>query len=292
MNLDQVAQALSGEIRNGEVLAPGPSHSDRDRSLSVRLDDAAPDGFITHSFAGDDPIACRDHVRSKLGLQPFSPKAAKGGWGEEQARYIYKTAAGEKYLLVRKFVDADGKKQFPPSHWDGAQWANGKPKGDKIPYRLPEFLAAAPSAPVFIVEGEKDADNLAKLSFAATCNSEGAGKWTRDLNKHFRGRNVIILPDNDLPGRAHAESVAASLQGIAASIRIVELPDLPPKGDVSDWLLRDPSGARLVRECDRAPLWEPGQKDKATIASLAAMKKLDYGRARKGEAKSSRNHRD
>ena len=63
------------------------------------------------------------------------------------------------------------------------------------------------------------------------------------------------------------------------------MPDLPPKGDVSDWLRRDPSGARLVKECDRVPLWEPGRKDKDKIAELAGLDKLGYGRARRESAK-------
>jgi Protein of unknown function (DUF3631) len=285
LDLRVLARALDGEIRGEEVFCPGPGHSTKDRSLSVRLSSETEDGFMVHSFASDDPIACKDHVRAKLGLRPFSPKAAKRDWGEEVAHYIYKLADGAPYLRVCKFVNANGKKNFPQSHWSGGQWVNGRPKGEKIPYRLPELIAGPPTAPVYIVEGEKDADSLAKLSFVATTNSEGAGKWSSDLNPHFRGRHVVILPDNDAPGRAHAEAVAHTLKAFAASIRIVELPDLPPKGDVSDWLQRDLGGARLVKECDRAPLWEPGRKDKEKIAELAGLDKLGYGRARRESAK-------
>src|SRR5262249_18519920 len=48
--------------------------------------------------------------------------------------------------------------------------------------------------------------------------------------------SVAIIPDNDEAGRDHARAVAASLRGSAASVKIVELPRLPPKGDVSDWI--------------------------------------------------------
>jgi hypothetical protein len=250
----------------------------------VRLSAEAEDGFVVHSFASDDPIACKDHVRAKLGLHPFLPKAAKVHWGEEVARYVYKLADETPYLLVKKFVTADGRKNFPQFRWQGDSWVKGKPDGPKVPYRLTDLIAAPPSAPVYIVEGEKDADNLLKLSFVATCNSEGADKWSSDLNPHFRGRHVVILPDNDAPGRAHAEAVAHALKAVSASIRIVDLPDLPPKDDVSDWLRRDPSGARLVKECDRAPLWEPGRKDRDKIAELAGLDKLGYGRARRESA--------
>jgi hypothetical protein len=89
---------------------------------------------------------------------------------------------------------------------------------------------------VFITEGEKDVDRLMSLNLCATTNPMGAGKWKRDYSDWLRGRKVAILPDNDEPGRAHAQQVAKCLAGIAASVTILELPDLPEKGDVSDWL--------------------------------------------------------
>jgi hypothetical protein len=65
------AHALGGEASGNSVMAPGPGHSQHDRSLSVTLDANAPDGFLVHSFAADDPIVCKDHVRERLGLPPF-----------------------------------------------------------------------------------------------------------------------------------------------------------------------------------------------------------------------------
>jgi hypothetical protein len=62
------ARALGGEPTGRNVLAPGPGHSQSDRSLSVKIDSAACDGFIVHSFAGDDPLACRHHVRQAIGF--------------------------------------------------------------------------------------------------------------------------------------------------------------------------------------------------------------------------------
>jgi putative DNA primase/helicase len=63
-----VARALGGSVSGRNVVAPGPGHSRDDRSLSIKIEPAAPDGFILHSFAGDSPIECRDHVRAALGL--------------------------------------------------------------------------------------------------------------------------------------------------------------------------------------------------------------------------------
>ena len=90
------------------------SHSAEDRSLSIKLDSAAPDGFVVHSFANDDPLVCRDHVRKKLGLPEFEPKKKASGslgktkkgngtakpWSPIVARYVYRQADGTPYLQV------------------------------------------------------------------------------------------------------------------------------------------------------------------------------------------------
>jgi putative DNA primase/helicase len=81
-DLRAVAHALGGQVAGRDtVLAPGPGHSARDRSLAVRLDSDAPDGFLIFSHAGDNWRACRDHVRMKLGLPSWQP-------GDGQQRII------------------------------------------------------------------------------------------------------------------------------------------------------------------------------------------------------------
>jgi hypothetical protein len=146
------------------------------------------------------------------------------------AAYVYQQSDGSPFLRVNRTA----RKEFWQEQWDGRAWVKGAPKA-KIPYRLPELLSHD-EAPVLIVEGEKDADNLTSAGFVATTNSGGAGKWTPDLNQHFKDRDIYILPDNDEKGANHATQVAAALDGIARSIRVVTLPGLAPKGDVSDWL--------------------------------------------------------
>lgn len=73
----QVAYTLGGEVFGDQVYVPGPGHSPKDRSLSIKLDASAPDGFLVHSFAGDDPIRCKDYVREKLGLPAWSGSAKR-----------------------------------------------------------------------------------------------------------------------------------------------------------------------------------------------------------------------
>src|SRR2546430_3525531 len=70
--LQELARALLGEIVGNEVLAPGPGHSAKDRSLSAKPAPNAPDGFVVHSFAGDDWRACRGpQGRSCQGVDDF-----------------------------------------------------------------------------------------------------------------------------------------------------------------------------------------------------------------------------
>ena len=77
LDLCAIARALDGEVSGRRVLAPGPQHSPKDRSLCISLAPAIPSGFLVHSFAGDDPIQCKDYVRARLGLPHGSPATNK-----------------------------------------------------------------------------------------------------------------------------------------------------------------------------------------------------------------------
>lgn len=139
------------------------------------------------------------------------------------------------YQVVRKHP-----KSFYQRHPDGNNgWINNLKGVRLVPYRLPEVIATINKGEaVFILEGEKDVDSWgAALGFTATCNSGGAGKWQDNFKPFFKDATVYIIPDNDKPGRDHADMIARSLAGIAKSIKVLELPGLPEKGDVSEWLL-------------------------------------------------------
>ena len=118
-NLQTLAKALGGEVNGSQVLAPGPGHSTIDRSLSVKLDSSAPDGFLTHSFAGDDAIICRDYVRVKAGLAPFKRKDVSRHRTSEDVieRALMAAAALQsrndkpkgRMVATYDYTDADGK---------------------------------------------------------------------------------------------------------------------------------------------------------------------------------------
>jgi len=127
--------------------------------------------------------------------------------------------------------------QYGPDGRGGFHAAKGCMDGvRRVPYRLPELLASAPSRTVFVVEGEKDADRLASLGFVATSGAEGAGKFRPELAEYFRGRRVVVIADNDPPGQDHAADVAAKLKDVAEAVSVMTMPGVKPKGDVSDWL--------------------------------------------------------
>lgn len=119
-------------------------------------------------------------------------------------------------------------------------------------YRLPEVIAAVMRRDrVFIVEGEKDVETLRALGLVATTNPMGAGKWRSEFAEALRGAEVAILPDSDESGERHAQDVAHSLVPVAAEVRIVRLPDLPPKGDASDWIAAGHTREELLRLVDQ-----------------------------------------
>lgn len=140
--------------------------------------------------------------------------------------------------------------------------------GDIAPvlYRLPELINPETDwQPVFIPEGEEDVDRVRALGLKATCNFDGAAaagqrsKWRSEYNHHFSGRNVYVLTDNDEAGHVHGETIAGNLYQVAKTVKVVNLPDLPPKGDVSDWLDAGHTKAELERECLMTPIWQPSR---------------------------------
>ncbi|WP_439398507.1 AAA family ATPase [Bradyrhizobium sp. PMVTL-01] len=145
----------------------------------------------------------------------------------------------------------------------------------QVPYRLPELVEAiADERLIFVVEGEKDVDNLVERGAPSSCNAGGAGKWPDELTPFFAGADIVIIADNDpqainsntkelrwhpdgrpvLPGQDHAKLVASKLAGTANSIRILMLPDLPPKGDASDWLQAGGTTEALYRLVDETAM--------------------------------------
>ena len=160
----------------------------------------------------------------------------------ELGPYIYRDARGNPHAKVVR--TPNGHSRFTQQHWTGTAWRSGMPE-HKLPYRLPELLAAGPAAWVCITEGEKDAVNVAKLGFVATTNPNGANGWkSAKLIPYFAHlKRIAIFEDNDAAGRERTKRIVKTLRMFdpMPDIRVVSFPELPEGGDVSDWLAQDRS---------------------------------------------------
>jgi hypothetical protein len=271
MNLHDAARALGGEVSNGKVTCPAPGHSAGDRSMAVFFDPSAPDGFVVAALAGEDPIVCRDHVRARLHMPPFTPGGARDNrqhvarrapkqddgeivmpippnappapvahpkLGKPTMRWAYRDATGATLFDVLRFdPPGEGKSFMPLTLWrqsDGSLvwlWKGAPPL--RPLYGL-DRLAARPDAPVIICEGEKSAAAAERLlpDMVATTSPNGSKSARKADWSPLAGRSVVIWPDADEPGAAYAQTVAdLALSAGAKSVAIVA----PPAGASEGW---------------------------------------------------------
>ena len=230
--------------------ADGGSHTP---SLTIKAGDTQPFVVTCHaSCKGTDILKALD----------LAPAPRHNGKRRIVAEYSYRDADGRE---VREKIRYEPK-DFRIRHRDAAgKWVYKAGDGPVVLYLLPELKAAiAEGRTVFVAEGEKDADRLASLGLVATCNIEGAAKpeqrakWRSEYTEQLSGAaRVILLPDNDEPGRAHMRHIAKQLQGKVDEVRWLELPGLPEKGDVSDWLDAGGTVEELERLANEATHEQP-----------------------------------
>jgi len=198
----------------------------------------------------DCKAGCKpDDIVAAIGLtmRDLFPSSNGQPRGRIVKTYDYTDEHGKLLYQVVRFDPKD----FRQRRLDGQGGWIWNTKGvRKVLYRLPELLAANPSEPVFIPEGEKDVEKLRSMELIATCNVGGAEKWRNEYNEPLRHRPTVIIQDNDDSGSKQAEQVAHSLHGIAASVKVVALPNVPESGDVSDWLGDDGLAGDLLTLAD------------------------------------------
>ncbi|RJR08449.1 hypothetical protein C4588_05525, partial [Candidatus Parcubacteria bacterium] len=255
------------ECPNGSYQALCPGHDDTDPSLSITLSE---DGkILMHCHAG-----CKtEDILVKVGLSwkyLFSDngKSIIDGngktytiqeiqrWPWTEKTYIYFNESNHPHMLVVK-TKQDGNKDFRQYRYIGNdRYQTGTAGLMKILYHLPEVINAVKnSSIVYIAEGEKDVETLRNIGFCATTNPGGAGKWQEDYNKYLINASVVILPDNDAPGQKHSEKVAKNLSSVAAEVKLVKLPGLPDKGDVTDWLQTGGTKEELLQIVENTPVY-------------------------------------
>lgn len=242
-----------------------PAHEDQHESLSIG--GGKDGGAVVKCHAG---CATADVVKAlRLEVKDLFPEAEKPASKRKPrivATYPYVDEANQ--LLKEKLrTQPKGFVQRRPDPAAKDGWSYKLDGVRKVLYRLPGVLAAAQAGQlVYITEGEKAADAVAKLGLSPTCGSDGAGKWAPGYTESLRGAHVVILPDADEPGRKHGELVAKSLHGIAASVKVVLLPGLPEKGDAFDWI-----AAGGTRESLEALVGETTEWSPVTVRPLAEL---------------------
>ena len=223
-------------------------HDDRAASLSINMKSGL---WHCHAGCGGGDALSFEMKRSGCSF----PEAKRVVLGEPERKtvktYDYVNETGSLlYQVIRS-----NPKRFSQRRPDGnGGWVENLDGTRRVPYRLPELLQAEN---VYIAEGEKDADRLASLGLTASTHSGGGGKWRDEFSQHFAGKRVVILPDNDPLGQDHARKVAHNLHGVAANVKVLSLPGLPDKGDVSDWLDTGHYKEELLDLVEKAPTWDP-----------------------------------
>ncbi len=209
------------------------------------------------------PVAIRNDSAAKTAPLPARPRAKK----VTVATFDYEDENGALLFQVERveYQNPDGswvlkedgkrKKDFLQKRPDPNQpgrWLWNIDGVRKIPYRFPQLIEAlnvrSPdrTRPVLIVEGERKVDLLLSWGFVATCCSMGAEHWTREHAECLSAaEDVIVLPDNDRAGRKYLDTVAASMEGIGPLAKVLDLPGLPPKGDILDWAAAGGTAERL-----------------------------------------------
>ena len=231
MTIESIVRALGARHYPSGWMAPCPAHEDDKPSLSIGEADGK---ILLHCHAGCSQRDVIDALRSR-GLWDTAPATT---WAKRiVATYNYTEAAGELLYQIVRFEPKDFRQRRP----DGRGGWIWRKHPNQVLYHLPEILEAPI---VFVVEGERDVETLRAHGFVATTNAGGAkAPWLPQFTEALRGREVILMPDADQPGRARVVRIARALLGVAARIIVLE-----PDGakDVTQWFDQGHSETYLI----------------------------------------------
>ena len=253
--LRQVVERLTvveGPTAKGYYVAWCPFHADGEGKPPHKPNlHVWPNGYICHACGRKGNLR---QLAAHLGVAVDSEQRSRCKPSNDiPATYDY---LDEKGRLLFQVVRRPGKRFYQRRPGVKGGWISNLDGVRRVLYHLPDLLAR-PEESVFIVEGEKDVETLRERGILATTNPGGAGTWQDKYSEILRDRDVVIVPDNDESGHKHAECVARSLAGTAASIKVVRLPELSEKGDVSDWLASGHTIDELQAVVETTAPWEP-----------------------------------
>ena len=219
---------------NGHFNALCPAH--KDLKASLRIKEVGENGsrkVLLKCFAGCET----ERILHKVGLEwkdLFSTNSRASGRRIVRT-YDYISPTGEILHQTVRYEPKDFRQRRPNGKGSLVWNLSGI---EPVLYQLPNVMRAVLSGEeVFFFEGEKDSDRaLEELGITATTCPMGAGKWRDSYTHVLRGANVVLVPDNDDAGREHVLKAAEKLHGVAKRVKVLELPGLPEKGDLSDWI--------------------------------------------------------
>lgn len=255
------------QIGGDEYMALCPFHEDKDPSFN--FNDKTGQYYCHGCHKKGDPIhfyakqhgldTKRDFRKVLEGIaDDFGISLEEKPKGKIVEAYNYVDAGGEVIFQVCRKEPKDFLQRRPNGK---GGWIYKVKEVEKVLYHLPKVMAARE---VIIVEGEKDVESLEALGYTATTNAGGAGKWLDSYNTYLKGKDVILIPDNDAEGQKHMTDVAISLNGTSKSLKRIALTGLPSKGDVSDWIAKFPdkeeAAERLAVMIDNADPYTPPKK--------------------------------
>lgn len=276
IDVQAIARHYGGEVSGGQALIPAIGHSARDRGVAVRPADGAPDGCLVHCFNGGDPLAEKDRLRADNFLPPLQSPGDRIPWSPPPRdatpplEHAVGLGPGQKIVATFEFQAADGallyrkhriepgpdgrSKSFQYDRPDGkGGWVRGAGE-DRVPYRLPDLLAAPRDLPIIMAEGEAKADRLAEWGFLATSHKDWKGF---EFSGYVKGRMVFILPDNDEAGEKQAQATVEAIERAEGSPFLIRLPGLPEGGDILDWDGGPDDLRELIEEASAKPVLHP-----------------------------------
>lgn len=194
-----------------EWRGPCPIHRGQRNSFAV---DPATGRWCCHSDCGRGG----DMIELEMALTGTDFNTAKAEVFRIVGRSVVPTGTRPREVATYDYRDEGGRLLFQSVRMEPKDFRQRRPKGTGgwvwnlkgvrlVLYRLQE-LAKRTTETVFICEGERDVESLERPGLLAICNPMGAGKWRAEYSEAIRGRSVVILPDNDGPGRVHALAVA------------------------------------------------------------------------------------
>ncbi|QSA97731.1 YfjI family protein [Methylococcus sp. EFPC2] len=153
--------------------------------------------------------------------------------------WTYRAADGAPLGIVGRYQGANGKEVVPFFRMNGHGFTAGAAPDPRPLFGLEYLAKDADRRAVVIVEGEKCAAGLQSLGLCAVTSQGGSKAASKtDWGTLSGYGKAYLLPDNDEPGEAYMRDVCAALQALEAppALSVVRLPELPPAGDVVDWL--------------------------------------------------------